>query len=413
MSNDTYQDRRGRVNIISWNVKGLNNKVKSVRVFSKLNKLKPNICFLQETHLKISCQKSLQRSWVGQVFHSGFNNKARGTAILINKNTQFKPSNIISDPNGRYVIVPGILYNSQVTLVSVYAPNWDNPDFFTTLFSKLPDLNLYQLIMGGDFNCILNTVLDRSSPKSTLQSQSSKTINSFLELCGITDIWRFLNPTSKVFSFFSPVHHTYTRIDYFFIDSKLISRVNSSSYDTITVSDHAPVILELVLPGSYSFCTWRMNALLLSKSHFVEFLSEKISTFLEINSTDGISSSLLWETLKAYLRGEIISHSAYIKKECNKKLFKLSDQIGKLDQIYAQHPSTSLFNERIFLQSEYNQLSTAQAEQLLLKSRHLFYEFGDKPGKTLALQLRLKTAKKLYHPNSNPRRHYCFRPSRN
>lgn len=29
----------------------------------------------------------------------------------------------------------------------------------------------------------------------------------------------------------------------------------------------------------------------------------------------------------------------------------------------------------------------------MLKSRHLFYEFGDKPGKTLALQLRLKTAK--------------------
>lgn len=138
---------------------------------------------MQETHLKISCHKSLLRSWVGQVFHSGFNCKARGTAILINKNT------------------PGTLYNNQVTLASVYAPNLDNPDFIK-LFSKLPDLNFYQLIMGG----VVNTVLDRSSPKSALLSQSSKIINSFLELYGITDVWCILNPTSRVFPFFSYLH---------------------------------------------------------------------------------------------------------------------------------------------------------------------------------------------------------------
>lgn len=149
------QGREGRVKLISWNVKGLNNRVKSVKVFSNLIKLKANICFLQETHLKNSSHKSLMRSWVGQVFHSGFNCKARGTVILINKNTPFNPSKVISDPNGRYVIVSGTLYDNQVALASVYAPNWDNPDFFVKLFSKFPDLNFYQLIMGGDFNCVL------------------------------------------------------------------------------------------------------------------------------------------------------------------------------------------------------------------------------------------------------------------
>lgn len=174
---NTFQGRGGIVKLISWNVKGLNNRVKSIKIFSNLFKLKGDICFLQETHLKNSSHKSLMRSWVGQVFHSGFNGKARGAAILINKNTPFNPSKVISDPNGRYVIVSGTLYGNQVALASVYAPNWDNPDFFVNLFSNFPDLNLYQLIMGGDFNCVLNTVLDRSSPRPSTLSQSSKTIN--------------------------------------------------------------------------------------------------------------------------------------------------------------------------------------------------------------------------------------------
>lgn len=116
-----FPQRQGRVNLVSWNVKGMNNKVKSVKVFSKLTTLNANICFLQETHLKNSCHKSLMRSWVGQVFHSGCNCKARGTVILINKNTQFTPSEVVPDPNGRYVIVTGALYDSQVVLVSVCA----------------------------------------------------------------------------------------------------------------------------------------------------------------------------------------------------------------------------------------------------------------------------------------------------
>lgn len=115
---NTLQDKEGRIKLIGWNVKGLNSHVKSV-VFSNLTQLKANICFLQETHLKHSSHESLMRSWVGQMFHSGFYFKARGTALLINKNTPFNPSRTISDPNGRSVIVSGTLYNNKVILVSV------------------------------------------------------------------------------------------------------------------------------------------------------------------------------------------------------------------------------------------------------------------------------------------------------
>uniref|UniRef100_A0A9J7XMZ7 exodeoxyribonuclease III n=1 Tax=Cyprinus carpio carpio TaxID=630221 RepID=A0A9J7XMZ7_CYPCA len=138
------------IRIITWNVRGLGGQIKRSRVFSHLKTLSSDIMFLQETHLRMGDHiRFLLRSWVGQAFHSGFSCKARGTAILINKNPPFSPFNVISDPNGRFVIISGTFYDNKVTLASIYAPNWDNPDFFIKLFSKLPDLNLYQLIMGG------------------------------------------------------------------------------------------------------------------------------------------------------------------------------------------------------------------------------------------------------------------------
>jgi len=101
---------------------------------SHLQELKVDMAFLQETHLCNINVNGLKRNWVGQVFHSKFNAKARGTAILINKNISFHSKEIISDPNGRYIIVVGQLFANPVILVNVYAPNCDDSSFFKKLF---------------------------------------------------------------------------------------------------------------------------------------------------------------------------------------------------------------------------------------------------------------------------------------
>lgn len=37
--------------------------------------------------------------------------------------------------------------------------------FFSKVFATIPPLEDYALIIGGDFNCVLNTSFDRSSNK--------------------------------------------------------------------------------------------------------------------------------------------------------------------------------------------------------------------------------------------------------
>ncbi len=87
------------------------------------------------------------------------------------------------------------------------------------------------------------------------------------------------------------------------------------------VSDHAPVVLGLNFakapPKNYQ---WSFNTGLLKDKDFVKFISSNISSFLEINSTLGMAYSSIWETLKCYLRGLIISYSSYKNRERKKQL---------------------------------------------------------------------------------------------
>ena len=112
-----------QVKFISWNLRGFNGPVKRTKVFQHLKLLKADIVFLQETHLKINDHTRLRRPWVGQVFHSVFDPKARGAAILVLKKIQFIPESIIPDCNGRFIMVSGRMFHLPVILACVYAPN--------------------------------------------------------------------------------------------------------------------------------------------------------------------------------------------------------------------------------------------------------------------------------------------------
>lgn len=66
------------------------------------------------------------------------------------------------------------IYDINVVLVNVYAPNLDNEAFFRWLFSMLPDLSSFHLILGEDFNCWLNPHLDLVLLLLSAESKSAK-----------------------------------------------------------------------------------------------------------------------------------------------------------------------------------------------------------------------------------------------
>lgn len=186
-----------------------------------------------------------------------------------------------------------------MVLVHVYDPNRDSAEFFKNIFSLLPDLNVQYLIFGGDLNCVMDTVLDRSSTKSIGLSKMSQTVTNFMNETGCIDPWRFLFPERRAFSCFSHVHKTYSRTDYFFIDKTLFPYVKNVEYTAIVESDHAPLIPDICFPLNQSERpAWRLNTTLLADGDFCKYISEATDNFLLTNKTDSVSPSLLWKHLK-------------------------------------------------------------------------------------------------------------------
>ena len=173
-----------------------------------MQQLKGDVFFIQETHLCNREVTRLKRPWIDQLFHSGFNQKARGAAILICKNIHFEPHKTVTGPTGRFVIVSGKLHDTQVILASIYGPNWDDSSFVTKLFTSFPNIDSYHIIVGGDFNFVQDPSLDRSSNKVQPLTKSAKTLDTFAKQLGFSDPWRYKFPTNKLFSFFSHVHCT-------------------------------------------------------------------------------------------------------------------------------------------------------------------------------------------------------------
>ena len=167
----------------------MNGPVKRTRIFAHLKNLKSDIMFLQETQK--AEQNRLRKPWIGQMYHSNFDTRARGVAILVSKKNLFTSSNVVSDLGGKYVIVTGTLFQVPVLLVNVYAPNWDNIEFMNKVFSLIPNLNTHRLIFGGDLNCVVDPLLDRSSSRLSPLSKMSKALSSFMTNNGCIDPWRY------------------------------------------------------------------------------------------------------------------------------------------------------------------------------------------------------------------------------
>lgn len=158
------------------------------------------------------------------------------------------------------------------------------------------------------------------------------------------------------------------------------------------LSDHSPVQMDLIFSANVApQQTWRLDPQLLLCKHFRTFLNNQIDFFLEISDTQDISRSVLWESMKAYIRGQIISYVAHKDKEPSKQLKELADKIADTDRRYALSPSPDLFKEKLLLQTEFNTLITWKAEKNIFKSRQIYYEHGDKAGRFLALQLKQST----------------------
>ncbi len=88
--------------------------------------------------------------------------------------------------------------------------------------------------------------MDRLSTAGTQRNwESTNIVKQYMSDYGLCDAWRSSTPTVGN-TFFSHVHHSYSRLDYFLVSSSLLSDISDTEIHPIAVSDHAAVSLTLV-----------------------------------------------------------------------------------------------------------------------------------------------------------------------
>uniref|UniRef100_A0A3Q3G7C3 exodeoxyribonuclease III n=1 Tax=Labrus bergylta TaxID=56723 RepID=A0A3Q3G7C3_9LABR len=169
---------------------------KRQKLLSYLKKENCQIGFLQETHLSDLEHIKLRRTWVGQVFYSSYNSSSPGVAILMHRSLAFKVDKEIKDKEGRYVLISGYISGEHIVIGCVYAPTVYEPSFLSSLLADISSLSCSLVVLGGDFNCVLDPSLDQS-PSKDRRSQKS---TNLLDLCKdieLFDEWRILNPKER------------------------------------------------------------------------------------------------------------------------------------------------------------------------------------------------------------------------
>lgn len=298
------------VKIMSLNVNGLNIPKKKERVMTKLKKEKAQIIFLQETHLTPTEHDKLKRYGYRNLNYSLYKGGCkRGVVTLISNMIQFDCEKEIKDREGRYIIVKGRLENEPVTLINIYAPPESDKKFFKSLFDVLAAEAEGILISGGDLNVIMNHNMDTTSLKRN-KGQLTRFINISLEEMGMVDVWRSLHPLLKDFTHYSAAHKVHSRIDYFLMYQSDSFRVKECEIWAADVSDHNPLYLKININSRKR----RLNVGISNNEQRKEKVKAEIKRYIEENNNGEVDPTILWDAMKAVIRGKLKAETAHVKR---------------------------------------------------------------------------------------------------
>lgn len=216
------------------------------------------------------------------------------------------------DEGGRFIKITGRIEGSEITLLNVYAPRGSHWLFYRHVFDLM--VNSQGVIICGEyFKIRLNPALDSSG--ATIQDRSlNRKMKALMGELGIIDVWRELHPTSRDYTHYSFPYSVYSRLDYFFVFSSDKFRIRDCNIASMNLSGHSPISMSLVLERKIRKTLWKLKSSILNDSKILERLKEDIRDYLDLNDSGEVSPAILWDTLKAVMRGKIISITSYMKK---------------------------------------------------------------------------------------------------
>ena len=306
------------------NCQGLSNMDKRSDTFNFLRNKNYSVYFLQDAHFTTKEQNYIRTQWGFECYFSNFSSQSRGVAILFNNNFEFKVLKVAKDESGNKLILDMVIEGKNITLINIYGPNRDEPDFYEEINNYIKNFD-NQVILVGDFNMVLDPDKDCKDYVNINNPRArNKVLNLIIE-CNLIDPWRELNLETNQFTWRKKNSTKQARLDFFLISETLFMDVTNTKILPGFRTDHSQILLQFdfgkfVKGRSY----WKFNNSLLKDTKYVEELKEIIKFVIlnyinpnkEINETNineipaqqlqfSIRDQLFFDTLLMEIRGPI------------------------------------------------------------------------------------------------------------
>ena len=374
-------------------MRGLHDYEKHKDIFHFLRTKKFNIYLLQETHLTTSLESYIRAEWGGDAYFSSYRSNAKGVCILFNSNFEYKILNKRTDREGQFICLDLEIEGKKITLVNIYGPNEDRPEFYTNIADIIEEVGNDTCIIGGDFNIAQNQYLDTCNYCHINNPRAKECLLNIKVDLNLVDPFREMNEFEKRFTWRKSNPVKQARLDFFLISESLMHNISNVDIIPSYRSDHSTVLLSFQINEfKRGSGIWKFNNSLLKDNDYIKVVKKCIfdvreqyavpvynTQYIEDESDlqFTISDQLFLDVLLMEIRGKTISYSSYKKKQNILQEEKLQVEIKALEQDFNIDMLDILERKKIELQN----LRKEKLEGVIIRSRTRWAEEGEKPTK--------------------------------
>ena len=251
--------KEAAIKVISYNVRGLNDERKLRHLINhcyKLNQEAGKNCdsfyFFQETYINEAGK--IPYLWRGNYFLTNGQGNSLGCLTLLSSHLSVLSSEEIDSRAHILVCESSSDRSAKYLIANVYAPCPNSQGkiaFLEQIFNKIDDLmvmhNNVKVIMAGDFNLNLSACEMKNRNYSAQERRVADIMRMKIENLGLRDVLSSSSRSTKLYTWRRPNTDMFSTIDRVVISADRFDILQVKTDWSISLSDHAAVIVNLGL----------------------------------------------------------------------------------------------------------------------------------------------------------------------
>jgi hypothetical protein len=285
--------------------------------------------------------------------------------------------------HGNFIALDLSVEGKRISLVTVYGPNTDEPEFYDNIFSIIDRFGNDSFTICGDLNLVLDPVLDYHNYKTINNRKARDKLLHHMSQRELFDPYREFNPELKRYTWRRSNPLQQARLDLFIVSNSFLPYVKKCDILPSVQSDHSLVYIDIQLTDfKHGKGLWKHNNSLLKDISYLEIMNKKIDEITRqyaipiynMENLHNISNNeiqfviddqLFLDTLLMELRGKSISYAAFKKRNNNTKEQSILENIRKIETQLNENNLEELH----ILKTELNDLQQEKLEGNMIRAR--------------------------------------------